>query len=217
MIDACARAGVVLGVGHTGACGLRCRRSDARGRGRRARADPAPRRPLQQNEHSNKVSGGWRALPSESPGGGMTGAGLHVLDSFIHLAGPVRRVHAQLLARKPSPAPLDTVSRSTSSRTAQAPPRHRAGDAAILESPRFRRERLGRGPRAKTNSCCTATAPRRPQPRTRRSLRAELEMFADAIEARAASRFPWRRCWPTVAAFEATIRSLESDATVILD
>ena len=32
------------------------------------------------NEHSTRVKGGWRDDPRESPGGGMTGAGLHVLD-----------------------------------------------------------------------------------------------------------------------------------------
>ncbi len=30
------------------------------------------------NEHSTRVKGGWRDDPRESPGGGMTGAGLHV-------------------------------------------------------------------------------------------------------------------------------------------
>jgi len=49
------------------------------------------------------------------------------------------------------------------------------------------------------------------------SLRAELEMFADAIEARAAFPISVAQMLATVAAFEATIRSLESDATVILD
>src|SRR5262249_12712557 len=44
------------------------------------------------NEHSTRVKGGWRDDPREAPGGGMTGAGLHVLDAFVHLAGPVRRV-----------------------------------------------------------------------------------------------------------------------------
>src|SRR5258706_15536624 len=62
------------------------------------------------NENSNQVAGGWRTLPAESPGGGMTGAGLHVLDALVALAGPVRRAPAQLLGhkaleRKPPSAP----------------------------------------------------------------------------------------------------------------
>ena len=41
------------------------------------------------NEHSTRVKGGWRDDPRESPGGGMTGAGLHVIDAFVNLAGPI--------------------------------------------------------------------------------------------------------------------------------
>src|SRR5262245_59266218 len=42
------------------------------------------------NEHSTRVSGGWRDDPRESPGAGMTGAGMHVLDALINLGGPIR-------------------------------------------------------------------------------------------------------------------------------
>src|SRR6267142_1359427 len=31
------------------------------------------------NENSNRVTGGWRTLERESPGGGFTGAGLHAV------------------------------------------------------------------------------------------------------------------------------------------
>ena len=47
------------------------------------------------NEHSTRVIGGWRDDPRESPGGGMTGAGLHVIDAFVNLAGPIAKVDAQ--------------------------------------------------------------------------------------------------------------------------
>ena len=47
------------------------------------------------NEHSTRVSGGWRDDPSESPGAGMTGAGLHVLDAFVNLVGPISYVDAR--------------------------------------------------------------------------------------------------------------------------
>ncbi|MDP1911107.1 MAG: Gfo/Idh/MocA family oxidoreductase, partial [Hyphomicrobium sp.] len=62
------------------------------------------------NEHSTRVLGGWRDDPSESPGGGMTGAGLHVLDALVNLGGPLHRVHARLVTRKPQPDPHDSVS-----------------------------------------------------------------------------------------------------------
>jgi predicted dehydrogenase len=61
------------------------------------------------NEHSTRVRGGWRDDPSESPGGGMTGAGLHVLDAFVTLAGSIRQVDARLFSRKPPPDPRDVV------------------------------------------------------------------------------------------------------------
>ncbi len=59
------------------------------------------------NEHSTRVLGGWRDDPSESPGGGMTGAGLHVLDAFVNLAGPIAEVDARLYRQKPAPDPRD--------------------------------------------------------------------------------------------------------------
>ncbi|MBX6426005.1 MAG: Gfo/Idh/MocA family oxidoreductase [Variibacter sp.] len=61
------------------------------------------------NEHSTRVRGGWRDDPRESPGGGMTGAGLHVLDAFVNLVGPIREVDARLYSRKAPPDPRDAV------------------------------------------------------------------------------------------------------------
>src|SRR5882724_8284727 len=62
---------------------------------------------------SNEVAGSfaeWRFAPEEAPAGGMTGTGIHVLDTMIAVAGPVRRVQALLLAHKPPPDPLDSLS-----------------------------------------------------------------------------------------------------------
>jgi len=61
------------------------------------------------NEHSTRVKGGWRDDPNESPGGGMTGAGLHVVDAFVNLAGPIARVDARLVSRKAPPDPRDAA------------------------------------------------------------------------------------------------------------
>ncbi len=61
------------------------------------------------NEHSTRVKGGWRDDPRESPGGGMTGAGLHVLDAFVNLAGPIAQVDARVFSRKPPPDPRDAA------------------------------------------------------------------------------------------------------------
>jgi predicted dehydrogenase len=61
------------------------------------------------NEHSTRVLGGWRDDPRESPGGGMTGAGLHVIDAFVNLAGPIAKVDARVFAAKPPPDPRDAA------------------------------------------------------------------------------------------------------------
>jgi predicted dehydrogenase len=61
------------------------------------------------NEHSTRVKGGWRDDPRESPGGGMTGAGLHLVDAFVNLAGPIASADAKLFSRRPPPDPRDVV------------------------------------------------------------------------------------------------------------
>jgi predicted dehydrogenase len=61
------------------------------------------------NEHSTRVRGGWRDDPRESPGGGMTGAGLHLIDAFVNLAGPIATVDAKVFSRKPPPDPRDAA------------------------------------------------------------------------------------------------------------
>ncbi len=38
---------------------------------------------------------GWRASRVESPGGGIAGMGVHMIDAMTHLLGPVTRVQAQ--------------------------------------------------------------------------------------------------------------------------
>ena len=109
MIEACERAGVVLGVGHNRRWWPAMRELE------RLVASGELGTLLHieghnSNENSNAVTGGWRTLETESPGGGMTGAGLHALDAMVGIAGAVKRVKAQLLERKPPPAPQDTAS-----------------------------------------------------------------------------------------------------------
>ena len=62
------------------------------------------------NEHSTRVvPGGWRDDPAESPGGGLTGAGLHLIDALVSLGGPIAEVYARLFERKPPPDPRDVI------------------------------------------------------------------------------------------------------------
>jgi predicted dehydrogenase len=52
----------------------------------------------------------WRQAREEGPAGGMTGRGVHVLDAFLYLAGPVKSVHAQSFRRVLSHGIDDTTS-----------------------------------------------------------------------------------------------------------
>ncbi len=188
MIAACARAGVVLGVGHNRRLWPSMQRLGRAVEG----GELGQILHLEghfSNEHSNKVSGGWRLSPGESPGGGMTGAGLHVLDAFIHLAGPVRRVHAQLLERKPAPAPLDTVSAIYEFANGASGRRRNTGEST--SSARTARQRLS----AKTNSCCTAR--RRSGSASNPSTRCARSWKCSPTPSKRGprSRFPRRRCW----------------------
>ncbi len=211
MIEACARAGVVLGVGHN-------RRWWPAMRELKRLVDSGELGPLlhleghNSNENSNQVTGGWRMLPSESPGGGMTGAGLHVLDAMVGLAGPVRRAQAQFLERKPPPAPQDSVSvmlefangASGLLATVRATPFYwrvhafgTRGNAEVLGETEIVLRMSGQ-------------PARRLQLEPADSLRAELEAFAGAVEKRAPFPVPPAQMLQTVAAFEAVIRSLGS-------
>jgi predicted dehydrogenase len=218
MIEACRSAGVVLGVGHN-------RRFWPALRELKSIVDSGSLGELlhieghNSNENSNRVHGGWRLSPEESPGGGMTGAGLHVLDAFIGLFGPVRRVRAQLLSRKPEPAPLDSVcatyefhnGASGQLATVRATPFYwrihvfgSRGSAEVLgETELVLRE--------------SGAQPRRAHLEPADSLRAELEAFADAVEGRAAFPVPPEQMLATVGAFEATVRAMQTGDTVQAD
>jgi len=105
-IAACVKAGVAFGLGNNKRCFSSMREL------KRTITDGTIGEVLHIeghfcNEHSTRVKGGWRDDPRESPGGGMTGAGLHVIDAFVNLAGPIATVDAKLFAQKAPPDPRD--------------------------------------------------------------------------------------------------------------
>ncbi len=107
-IAACAKAGVPFGLGNNKRCFSSMHEL------KRVVADGVIGEVLHvegnfTNEHSTRVKGGWRDDPRESPGGGMTGAGLHVIDALINLAGPIAAVDAKVFAQKPPPDPRDAA------------------------------------------------------------------------------------------------------------
>lgn len=171
------------------------------------------------NENSSKFFSAWRDLPTESPGGGMTGSGLHILDALVNLIGPVRRVHGQLLSRKPKPDPLDTVSLIFEFDNGVS-----GTLAAVRATPLYWRvhvfgshgsaEALGQSDLVLRMS---GAQPQRLNFEPVDSLRMELEAFADAVEGRAPYPIPMVQMIDTVAAFEAAIKALESNSTVLVD
>jgi predicted dehydrogenase len=162
------------------------------------------------NENSGKFFAAWRDSPKEAPGGAMTGTALHVLDAFVSLFGPVRRVDAQLVSRRAPPDPLDAISVLVEFAN---------GASGVLASMRatpffWRIHAFGTAGSAEAIGENEIVV-RRTGGQSRRetfppvdSLRAELETFASAVEGSSSLPIPTAQMIDTVAAFEAIIQSL---------
>jgi len=62
------------------------------------------------NEHSTRTApGGWRDDPGQSPAAGLTGAGIHIVDAFVSLAGALARIDARVFSRRAHPDPRDSL------------------------------------------------------------------------------------------------------------
>jgi predicted dehydrogenase len=211
MFDACRKAGVVLAVGHN-------RRFWP---SMRALRDIVTSGELgmilhieghNSNENSQNVTAGWRLSPEESPGGGLTGAGLHVLDAFISMLGPVRRVYAQLHPVQAGPPPLDTalmtldfVNGVTGTlATVRATPFYwrvhvfgTEGSAEVLDELTMILRKSSGEPQRITFPEVNV-------------LRAELDAFADAVENKTPYPVPEAEVLASLSAFEAALRSMAS-------
>ena len=62
------------------------------------------------NEHSTKFFSQWRDLPEESPAGGLTGTGIHIIDAFVNIAGPAQEVSAMVSSMRTGKDPRDATS-----------------------------------------------------------------------------------------------------------
>ena len=106
-VAACHEAGVVLGIGTDKrffpALAEVARLADSGELGKLLHVEA---------HFSNEVAAGfaaWRDSFEETPAGGMTGTGIHMLDALVRFAGPIRRIHAQLLSQKAPPDPHDSL------------------------------------------------------------------------------------------------------------
>jgi len=164
------------------------------------------------NENSEKIMEGWRLSPEESPGGGLTGAGMHVLDGFVSMLGPVSRVYGRLSSREAGPPPrdcamlaIDFASGVTGTlATVRATPFFwrvhvfgTAGSAEVLDDSTMVIRRSGRPPETIRYTAIDTLA-------------AELDAFADAIEGTRPFPVPEHEVLATLAAFEAALRSMQS-------
>jgi predicted dehydrogenase len=108
-VAACAKAGVPIGVGQN----KRFWPSMTELR-RVAESGVLGRVMHVEGHYSNENSGtnfsAWRDSPDESPGGGMTGTGIHLLDAFINLGGPAAEVQAQVMSFRGGHDPRDAAS-----------------------------------------------------------------------------------------------------------
>jgi predicted dehydrogenase len=213
-IEACRAAGVVLGVGTD-------KRffSSLRELVRLVKGGELGRILHLEAHFSNEVARTfteWRYSTEESPAGGMTGTGIHVLDALVAMAGPVRRVQALLLSHKAPPDPLDSLSvllefSSGISGTL----------AAVRSTPMYLRvhafgrdasaEALGRTDLVLRRS---GTEPQRLSLPPVDSARVNLEAFADAVAGRAPYPIPMSEMLDTVAAFEAIAEAEKSDGRI---
>jgi predicted dehydrogenase len=218
MFAACRSANVVLAVGHNRRYWpsiLALRQIVARGElGTILHAEGH-----NSNENSQIITQGWRLSPEESPGGGLTGAGLHVLDTFVSLFGPARQVFARLSSREAGPPPLDSAMLAIDFANGVT-----ATLATVRATPFYWRVHLF-GTRGSAEVLDEVTMVLRTSDRPpevikyppRDSLKCELEAFADAIENKQA--FPVREAevLATLSAFEAALQSMQSGQPVACD
>ena len=214
-VDACREARVVLGSGNNKRCYASMRElkklveSGALGEIIHIEAHFS-------NEHSTRVvGGGWRDDPRESPGGGLTGAGLHVLDALINLGGAMRSVDAKLFEQKQPPDPRDVLAV-----LAQFSSGATGTMATVRAAPNFWRVHVfgAKGmAEARDEDMLTVgmIAGEPPQTRTYEhvdSLKVLAESFADAVEGRGAFLVSPDQMLNLIGAFEAILKSLKIGA-----
>ena len=140
-----------------------------------------------------------------------------LVDAFVNLMGPVKRIHGYHAVRKAPPDPRDSVTLllefasglSGTIATVRPTPLfwrvHVFGDKANAEA-------IGETELVVRRS--TSTPPERHTFEAKDTLLGELESFADAIENRAAFHIQPREMLANVAAFEAAVKALEVNGVV---
>ena len=167
---------------------------------------------------SKKLQYSWRESPAESPGGSITATGIHVLDAFINLIGPLRRVNAQHILKRPPPESLDTLSL-----TFEFANRVSGVLCGVRATPLFWRVHVfgnqGSAEAAGPNELIVRMSGGKVERRTFEpvnALRANLEAFADAIEGRVEYPISTGQIVDVIAALEAIVASVGTGKAVEL-
>jgi predicted dehydrogenase len=217
-VAACAKAGVVLGVGHDKRH-WRSMRELARVVASGALGDILHVEGHFSNEVSRVVHPAWRETPEEAPGASLTATGIHVIDAFVGLLGPVRRVDAQRIFHRPAPDPSDTIAvllefenrvSGTLSMVRVTPLFWRVqvfGDKGSAEALGERELVLRMSGKPVEHGTYEPVE----------TLRIQLEAFADAVEGRAAYPITTAQMVDTVAALEAVVKSMVSRSPVTVN
>jgi predicted dehydrogenase len=214
-VDACKAAGVPIGVGQNKRfwpSTVEMRRVVASGvLGRIMHVEGH-----YSNEHSSKFFAPWRDLPSETPGAGMTGTGIHILDAFANIAGPAEKITAQFIAHREGADPRDTVSVLFKFKNnisgflgaVRASPLyfriHVFGDEGSVEALDETRTII----RLKGGKTEVKDFPKID------SIRAEIDAFADAVAGIAPYPITTDEMVNTIASFDAIIQSIKTGNTV---
>ncbi|MGZ8154335.1 MAG: Gfo/Idh/MocA family protein [Burkholderiales bacterium] len=161
------------------------------------------------NESTGRYYAGWRASDDDAPGGGLTAMGVHLLDAFVGLVGPVRCVHAHVVTHPPSPAPVDTLTLFLEFQNCVS-----GVVCSVRTSPSYWRVHVfGKDGSAEAVGPSALTVRRTDAPPEHRSfepvdsLRAELEAFADAVSGSAPYPITLQQMIDGVAALGASIES----------
>ena len=213
-VEACTKAGVTLGLGH-----------DKRFWGSMQKlASVVAGGDLGQllhveghfsNESTRNFYAGWRESPEESPGGGLTATGVHILDAFVYLVGPPRRVWARLVESPPRPEPIDTLSVLL-----EFDNRVSGVLCGVRTTPQYWRVHVfgtdGSAEALEQNDLVLrkpGAAPKRLTFESVSTLRLEMDAFADAVERRAPYPIPLEQMLQDVAGLEAIIESIGTGQT----
>jgi predicted dehydrogenase len=216
---ACAKAGVVLAVGHN-------RRFAAAMQALKPMLDGGELGTLLHIETNFSAPAGlaytperWRASRIESPGGGLAGLGVHVIDLVAWLGGRIRRVNAQATRRAVSVDIDDTTSAlfalesgaTATLTTLMACPftifvnvyGTKANAFAAVDANRLEVQLPGQEPKPRAVGAVD-------------TLKAELEEFALACGGRATYRIRPQDAIHAVAVMEAIVRSAAAEGSAVV-